>query len=472
MKPNKPLQRDGLNRPLLRGRVRPTSIYCLTMDPYLEISVSLASKAVTFFIGTGFSKYITDGKAPSWIDLLVELTARIDTRRKTILKKLFNTDESENISPKIELSICAQVLELEYRKKNLDIRTAVADILRENINDATVNDKKVKLVRRFFKAHPHVNIVTTNYDSILSEYILKGHSKVFVDGSPIPKSNIGQNVFHIHGCITKPSSMVLTINDYFRFQHKDNYLSRKFYTLLQENTVVILGYSLGDFNLNRIFNEAQVNRAVSLRKSDIFLINRDSVDDVFSSFYSFSYGIHVIELTEIDEFLSNIGDKNDEAQELINETESLTSVMQGSYEYKDDYIKLGTSFNNILLQAYAINIDPEDPKLINVLINVLKKKRDFTGESGAWNQYSHFAEWLIDFGTLVNVQKNELSKEYLGLVGHSFRTMSQEQRWGYSWAAYRIWKSRFQEIKFENQKQIKKYIRDTFHNGDDPYNLI
>ena len=171
---------------------------------------------------------------------MVELTHRIDTRRKTILNKLFYTDESGNITPKIELSICAQVLELEYRKKDFDIRATVAKILRERINDATVNNKKVKLVRNFFKAHPHVNIVTTNYDSILSEYILKGRSKVFVDGSSIPKSNIGQNIFHIHGCITKPSSMVLTINDYFRFQHKDNYLSRKFYTLLQENTVVIL----------------------------------------------------------------------------------------------------------------------------------------------------------------------------------------------------------------------------------------
>jgi hypothetical protein len=442
------------------------------MDPYLEISVSLASKAVTFFIGTGFSKYITDGHAPSWIDLLVELTLRIDSRRKIILNKLFNTDESGNITPKIELSICAQILELEYRKKRYDIKATVAEILREKINDSTVNSSKVELVRSFFKTHPDVNIVTTNYDTILSDYILKGRSKVFVDGSPIPKSNIGQNIFHIHGCITKPSSMVLTINDYFKFQHKDNYLSRKFYTLLRENTVVILGYSLGDFNLNRIFNEAQVNRAVSLRKSDIFLINRDWVDDIYSTFYSFSYGIQVIKLTEINDFLSGIENKYDDASKLIAETKDLINVMNGSHIYTDDYIKLGTSFNNILLQSYAINIDPEDHKLIEVLIDVLKKKKIFTGESGAWSQYSHFAEWLIDLGALVNIQKYGLENDYMELVDHSFRTMSWGQRWGYSWAAYGIWKSRFQELKFENQELIKKYIKDNFHESDDPYSLI
>ena len=442
------------------------------MDPYLEISVSLASKSITYFIGTGFSKYITDGRAPNWTDLLVELTNRIDSKRKRILYKLFNTDESGNITPKIELSICAQILELEYRKKRYDIRQTVADILRERIKDSTVNDSKVELVKNFFKTHPYVNIVTTNYDTILSDYILKGRSKVFVDGSPIPKSNIGQNIFHIHGCITNPSSMVLTINDYFRFQHKDNYLSHKLYTLLQENTVVILGYSLGDFNLNRIFNEAQVNRAVSLRKNDIFLINRDYVDDIFSNFYSFSYGIQVIEQTEINKFLSEVEKKIGEANQLIAETKNLTNVMNGSHIYTDDYIKLSTSFNNILLQAYASNVNPGDNKLIKVLIDVLKKKKTFTGESGAWNQYSHFAEWLIDLGALVKIQEYGLADDYLELVNHSFRTMSRKQRWSYSWASYGIWKSRFQEIKSENQELIKNYIQDNFNKSNDAYNLI
>lgn len=241
---------------------------------------------------------------------------------------------------------------------------------------------------------------------------------------------------------------------------------------MQENTVVILGYSLGDFNLNRIFNEAQVNRAVSLRKNDIFLINRDYVDDIFSNFYSFSYGIQVIEQTEINKFLSDVEKKLDEANQLIAETKNLTNVMNGSHIYTDDYIKLSTSFNNILLQAYAINVDPGDNKLIKVLIDVLKKKKIFTGESGAWSQYSHFAEWLIDLGALVKIQEYGLADDYLELVNHSFRTMSREQRWSYSWASYGIWKSRFQEIKSENQELIKKYIQDNFHESDDPYHLI
>ncbi len=87
------------------------------MDINLEIAVSLELKAVTLFIGNGFSKYLTDGHAPSWIQLLESLTKEIDNGR-TLHNKLFDTDESGNaIRSKLEPYICAQVLELEYRRE-------------------------------------------------------------------------------------------------------------------------------------------------------------------------------------------------------------------------------------------------------------------------------------------------------------------------------------------------------------------
>ena len=256
------------------------------MDTYLEIAVPLETNAITFFIGTGFSKYLTDGKAPSWLELIVRLTQIVDTRRRRLQNKLFNTNESGDvISAKMNLSICAQILELEFKKEKLDIRKSVVDIINNTITSSTIKKSRVKQLKTFFRDYPNTNFITTNYDTVLSDYVLDGYPRVFVDGSPIPKSNLGSNIYHIHGCITKPSSIILTINDYFRFQHQDNYLSRKFYTLLQENTVVILGYSLADFSLNRIFNEAQVSKSVSLQRSDIYLLSRDFVDQIYIDFY-------------------------------------------------------------------------------------------------------------------------------------------------------------------------------------------
>lgn len=331
------------------------------MSPFLELAVSLASKSLTLFVGTGLSKYLTDNKAPSWLELLIDLTTRIDDKKASLTNKLFNTEADGRQSSKYDLYVCAQILELEYQKRNTNIREAVVAVLEERINSKTINPKKVSPLGKFFEAHPEVNLVTTNYDTLLSDHVLAGRfNRVFVEGSTVPKANIGTNIFHLHGCISDPQSIVLTINDYFKFQHRDTYLSRKFFTLLQETTVVILGYSLGDFNLNSIFNEAQVSRAVSLRKSDIYLVLRESVDRTITDFYGYTYGVRVVAPHEIDEVFSNISDSLATAEKLIEQVENLDRVLQGSARWTDEYLKLPDSFQRILLQASSIGVPVDD----------------------------------------------------------------------------------------------------------------
>ena len=41
--------------------------------------------------------------------------------------------------------------------------------------------------------------------------------------------------------------------------------------------------------------------------------------------------------------------------------------------------------------------------------------------------------------------------------------MSKDLMLGYSWAAYKIWKNRFYEIKFENQKFIEEFAQSKTH---------
>ena len=274
------------------------------------------------------------------------LTVLIDDRKGSLRNKLFNSDANGSVtSPKYDPSISAQILELEFSRKGKDIRQSIVEILYKRINEHTVDSKKVSSISTLFKKHSNTNIITTNYDTLLSDHILPGFSKVIIEGSPIPKSNIGGNVFHIHGCISNPKSIVFTINDYFRFQHKDSYLSRKFYTLLQETTVVILGYALGDFNLNSIFNEAQTSRAVSLRKGDIYLVSRSSVDEIYTNFYSYTYGIHVVEGYDIGEFFDKLDGFSTQAQEIVAEASNLPEVLNGKKIYTDNYLKLRDSLS-------------------------------------------------------------------------------------------------------------------------------
>lgn len=420
------------------------------LDAFLELAVSLETNTLTFFIGTGFSKYLTDGKAPSWLELIIALVDRIDVAG-ALSSKLLNTNSDGTRAAKFELYVVAQILELEYRKKARDIRYEAAQIIRDLVNPTTVNATKLDLLQEFVKDHGEINFVTTNYDTLISESLLGGLVRVFVEDSTVPKTNTGGSVFHIHGCITKPESMVLTIGDYYRFLHENNYLSRKFFTLLQETTILVLGYSLADFNLNSILNEAKGTRAVSLQRSDIYLASRQSIDDVIKDFYSYTYGVRVLDPYEINHVFTRLDGASAEAKDLVAQTQNLAGVLDGTKEWTDAYLKLSGSLNAIVLQASVLGISAQDAPLQRMLIETLKRKKAFTAQYNAWAQYEGLADWLVEVGCLIDVSTSRFVSDYVELVHYSFSTMSKEFLTGYSWAAFRVWHTRFRELRIETQ---------------------
>src|SRR5690554_2146867 len=108
------------------------------MSDYIDISTSLHTNSLTLFVGTGFSKYITNGKAPNWLELLVEATTAIDKDDK-LLNQLFNSDSSGKVKEaKYDLTICAQILENEYIKKRKNIKEKIALIIKSFINEKTI----------------------------------------------------------------------------------------------------------------------------------------------------------------------------------------------------------------------------------------------------------------------------------------------------------------------------------------------
>lgn len=62
-------------------------------------------------------------------------------------------------------------------------------------------------------------------------------------------------IYQIHGSVADPSSLVLTHSDYERFMKKRRYISSKMMTYFAEYPVFILGYGLGDANVNAIISD-------------------------------------------------------------------------------------------------------------------------------------------------------------------------------------------------------------------------
>nr|WP_315424825.1 SIR2 family protein [uncultured Pedobacter sp.] len=97
-------------------------------------------------------------------------------------------------------------------------------------------------------------IITTNWDTFLSEIL--PDFEVFIGQKQLMFSDhasIGE-IFKIHGCVTKPESIIVTEEDYEHYHKKNEYLAAKLFTIFAEHPVVFLGYSISDNNIIEILS--------------------------------------------------------------------------------------------------------------------------------------------------------------------------------------------------------------------------
>ena len=224
------------------------------MSAYFEIAYATASHQLCLFTGTGFSKAVTENSAPSWKFLL-----------ETMCNNLPNGNDMKSAlfqptGGTLSLEESAQVIAIEYAKNGRNIHQEIAGVISEI--KLTGNNKVIK---DFFHNNS-IRVVTTNYDKLAEELADAKQCHSIAPGMPVPRSQAKVKIYHVHGSISSPENMVVTSDDYFQFINAESYFSRKLSTLLHENTVVILGYSLGDINLKAIINDYKKfsrNQAIS-----------------------------------------------------------------------------------------------------------------------------------------------------------------------------------------------------------------
>ena len=128
--------------------------------------------------------------------------------------------------------------------------------------DPTI-DEEVELLRRSVID----GIITTNWDSLLESAF--PDFKVYIGQESILSSQPQgvAEIYKIHGCSSEPDSLVLTKDDYDRFEVKNPYLAAKLLTIFVEHPVLFLGYSLSDLNVQEILNQLAV--CLSPRNTDL-----------------------------------------------------------------------------------------------------------------------------------------------------------------------------------------------------------
>lgn len=221
------------------------------MSEYFEIAYATASNRLCLFTGTGFSKAVTENDAPSWQGLLESVCD--EAPNPTSLKEALFPSTGNN---PLDLEEAAQVISIELTNVGKSIHHEIANQIRQLTLKGDTSDLVKFLGTRSFK------VITTNYDKLLESLAGNLSCQSLTPGLPIPRSQARVKIYHVHGSVDSPDNMVVTSDDYFKFINAESYFSRKLSTVLHENTIVIIGYSLGDTNLKAIISDYKGSPAI------------------------------------------------------------------------------------------------------------------------------------------------------------------------------------------------------------------
>nr|WP_254227103.1 SIR2 family protein [Burkholderia gladioli] len=399
------------------------------------------------FTGTGFSKAVTEGKAPGWQQLL-ELVCTSSMASAHLVPELFPADGGSPLS----LEEAAQVIQIQLANAGRNMHDEIAQIV-----GPLTPSGNIDAVRHFLKENK-LNIITTNYDKLVEQMVDANTCLSFAPGLPIPRAITNTNVYHVHGSIDSPTNMVVTADDYFRFINSESFFSRKLSTVLHEETIVILGYSLGDTNLKAILSDYRGFSKKHFVGGNIFLASRQPVSQITKDYYGHCYGIRVIDQIEIDRFFKMINFYLPEAKKSINTAlPDINEVLFKGHFWTDNYLHKQYSFFEIVASVAAIGKSISDPLVVNMLSIIIQKKTEFTTITNAWEQYENLAEWLVYIGSILELRGTMLEDMYLVAVARSFSTMSSSKTPGYSWYAYNAWDRGWPNIHPANRALIREY---------------
>lgn len=253
----------------------------------LENRISSFQQLPYLFVGTGFSMRYSH--APSWNELLFGIWRMVNPDKKErdfnkLKQKIemeiylenpsFNAEEQKYfVNPILATKIEKQFNDRYYSEDGFDMA-----IFREEENDDIINnhynpfkylvakqtgqmklDKQLPTYRELpfliQNQNKFAGIITTNYDELLEDIFREFSVLIGQDSLLVANSLNIFEIFKIHGCCSKPDSIILTESDYNNFNRKLKYLSAKLLTIFVEHPIIFIGYGLGDVNIRKIFSE-------------------------------------------------------------------------------------------------------------------------------------------------------------------------------------------------------------------------
>ena len=191
----------------------------------------------------------------------------------------------------------------DIKNKVLPIKIEIAKYTKDNsLSFVEEQINELELLKKVGKKSI-AGVITTNYDLLLENILPEYKSYIGQEELIFSQlQGIGE-IYKIHGCCTKPSSIVINEDDYKEFEDKNAYLASKILTLFLEHPIIFIGYSIEDENIRNILKS--IVRCLSkenlkkLKERLIFIEwNPSDESKISSNTLSFDDG-KIIEMTKI-----------------------------------------------------------------------------------------------------------------------------------------------------------------------------
>ncbi|WP_162926979.1 SIR2 family protein [Flavobacterium psychrotrophum] len=441
------------------------------------------------FVGTGLSlRYLNN--AFNWDELLKSTCKIVDKNEENYLdikakhiidngvfnfpsigsdvEKLFNQFLTENRNGALKDINDEYYKSIENGKPISRFKLYVASVLK-NLELKSIQKEEIELLKQL--KNNISSIITTNYDTLLENII--GFKPLI--GNDILLSNPYGALYKIHGCVSDPSKIIISSEDYDRSKSQDELIRAQLLSLFIHNPVIFLGYGAQDENVNNIlktvFKYTEYNTEAFRKIKENFLIveyapnseNEEISDyhlkiedipiqikklqtDKYSSLYKelveAKYPISAVDIRKVQNIMSDIitaksSDKKSvrevivvDSQEEINNEDRVLVITYGNREtantikqtvFKEKLIPEHMSVNDFINNYFEI-IDEKNKERIKVIDRLTIAKNVYFPILGFQKIYSK-----LKFSSKIEqIQKDILDKFVKKTPKHFTKHMSIE----------------------------------------------
>lgn len=410
-----------------------------------KICVASRIENLGLFIGSGFSKAVMEdsGKtALSWLELLKNICNEYSIKENFFKEGFTYPLIASKIIDIIALS--EENMSLEEATKN--VKNSIAKMVNVSPNDLTRNKFNV-----YFSELKPKWIVTTNYDNVIERIVGPSAYPILPNYLFYNTKNI-LPIYHIHGSVLEPQSIVITNEDYAKTMRPSDYRHTRLPILMKESTILMMGYALGDLNVlsaidyrNNIFsNKSQIDNSIiqmvytenpknhCYEDKSIIIYEFDNLSTFFDELIDY--------LKRYRSKIGNITNLVTKKQEdfISDDTQYVRSFEYNRNNYRTDTIKFVNELDNSYCYLYAQFI----PFLERVFNNVLTKGQ----RAYQFHFYDYYLNIFLDL--VKNIDVETVPTIYAAFLVEKLDVIAVYigDTPGQGYDAYETWKKRKNDI--------------------------